>query len=166
MAIEGAETTRVPAADANPAFLSERRGRDGGRARGRRVLRAAGGLLYGRAMLIVRDAQRAVLVRESFVALGVAQAERLFPEACRALGPEGVRDAARHALERALSYGLDRERDALRYLSVMLTLGRDFDRDPAHPWARQILGAAGDARGARLVDGARAVVAARAASRA
>lgn len=107
-------------------------------------------------MMVVRSAQRAAMARQRFLPRGVAHAARLFPEACRALGPEGLRELVGHALERAMAHGLDRERDVLRYLAVMMTFGRDFDVDPAHPWAREVLGSTGEDRGARLVARARA----------
>jgi hypothetical protein len=45
----------------------------------------------------------------------------------------------RQGLERARAYGLEYEFDLKRYVECLALLGRDFDRDPACPWAREIL---------------------------
>jgi hypothetical protein len=45
----------------------------------------------------------------------------------------------RTGVERALSYGIDREADVARYISIMYTLGHDFDADPRYRWAAEIL---------------------------
>lgn len=106
-------------------------------------------------MFLVRDAQRFALAREGFVPRGVAHVQRLFPAACQGLGGEGVRELVRYGYDRATGYGLDREADVLRYLTVMFVFGRDFDRDPAHPWAAEVLSSSGELRGARLMSRAR-----------
>lgn len=106
-------------------------------------------------MFLVRDAQRFALAREGFIPRGVAHVQRLFPAACEALGRDGVREAVRYGYDRATSYGLDLERDVHRYLTVMFVFGRDFDRDPAHPWAAEALSSPAELRGARLMSLAR-----------
>jgi len=44
-----------------------------------------------------------------------------------------------HVCDRAESHGLSSYRDLAKYADVAMALGRDFDTDPAHPWARSLL---------------------------
>lgn len=88
--------------------------------------------------------------REQIRAMAAPQIERFlsrardhvaeqFPEQHAALSAAELSDAVRHGFERASEYGLESERDLLRYQTLMFFFGRDFDRDPRFPWARQIL---------------------------
>lgn len=48
-------------------------------------------------------------------------------------------ELVRYGIERAKAYQLTSEPDVLKYIRVMLALGKDFDRDPRYPWASQTL---------------------------
>jgi hypothetical protein len=68
-----------------------------------------------------------------------AHLRRFFPRRCAALGPGGVRALVRAGIERAAAHGVHAERDVCKYIDLMAMLGRDFEDDPALPWARRIL---------------------------
>lgn len=61
------------------------------------------------------------------------------PQECSTLNDEALRQAVRHGMERAASYGIVAERDVCKYTEVMLRLGRNFDRDAAFPQLQAIL---------------------------
>ncbi len=65
---------------------------------------------------------------------------RCFPARCREMGPAMVRELIRYGITRAARYGIEAQRDVCKYIDVMIVFGRDFDEDPAHPWAQSILG--------------------------
>ncbi|MFO0632218.1 MAG: hypothetical protein U0168_05135 [Nannocystaceae bacterium] len=84
------------------------------------------------------DGMLAAQTREH-VQEAVAHVRQCFPDHAAALGAQGTRAWAEHALARAAHHGLVELPDALAYLEVMCTLGRDFDVDPKYPWAAAIL---------------------------
>ena len=49
----------------------------------------------------------------------------------------------RDGIVRAEKYGFESERDATRFLNLMFTFGRSFDRDPTLGWATRLLARAG-----------------------
>lgn len=96
--------------------------------------------------LTIRSAQWEVLaadVHRRFEARLCAELSRHWPEACRALGDEGLRDRVHEGVERARVHGLTTQRDVLRFLNVMFALGPGFDTDARYPWAAAILGSPG-----------------------
>jgi hypothetical protein len=97
---------------------------------------------YHAPMLTIRSRQRAALRegrRRRFEDRAVAFVREQWPERWTHLGEVAVRALVEIAEQRAAAYGLDTERDAIRYLNHMLALGRDFDTDPRYPWAGEIL---------------------------
>lgn len=56
-----------------------------------------------------------------------------------AMGRAALEDLVCYGIGRARTYQLTAEVDVLKYIRVMLALGRDFDRDPRYPWAAQTL---------------------------
>ena len=78
--------------------------------------------------------------------------ERCFPHRCRALGPDGVREAVDHGIARAAAYGIRSERDVCKYVDLMFVFGRDFDLPAEQPWAAKILATAGARRPGALID--------------
>lgn len=64
---------------------------------------------------------------------------RCFPAATRSMSDGQLRELLRHGIERAMAHGVRTERDASKYINLMFVFGRDFDRDPELPWAREIL---------------------------
>ena len=64
---------------------------------------------------------------------------KFYPAEHAALGEEQIRRLVRYGVARARSHGFTSERAACIYIDVMFAFGRDFDRDPALPWANQVL---------------------------
>jgi hypothetical protein len=95
----------------------------------------------GNNMLVIREPQLRVLEiaqAKSFEGRLAAHCRRFFPRAANALG-EQLADAVREAFERAKSHGFARERDICKYLNLVFTFGRDFDRSPLTAWAKPLL---------------------------
>ena len=77
---------------------------------------------------------------EDFERRMVTHLRKFFPEVCTTLGEETLRRVIQYGVERARSRGFSTERAACIYLDVMFAFGCDFDRDPALPWAGEVLG--------------------------
>lgn len=93
-------------------------------------------------MIVINPEQQAALnalSRENFIERVTGHLQRFFPQHCAALGPDGVREAIDHGIDRAGGYGIVGERDVVLYLDLMFAFGRDFDTDPNLPWAAAIL---------------------------
>jgi hypothetical protein len=69
----------------------------------------------------------------------VAHSRERFPKQCAVLDEAGLLALVRYGVERAKSYGIVAETDVCKYIDVMFTLGKDFDRDPRYPWAVRTL---------------------------
>jgi hypothetical protein len=65
---------------------------------------------------------------------------KFFPAYCDTLNDGAVRRMIRYGIHRAAAYGIVAERGVCIYVDAMFAFGRDFDRDPAVPWAAAILG--------------------------
>lgn len=92
--------------------------------------------------LIVRKPQIAAFsaaATESFENRMVARLYRSYHKECEALGESGVREVIRYGIDRAGKYEIRSEKGVAQYVYLMFEFGRDFDGDPAHPWAAQIL---------------------------
>ncbi len=93
-------------------------------------------------MLVIRNAQMRALELEKQHEFARATALRLkgvFP-GLNARYPERELVAALHAgVARAHRHGLVSDHDVSRYLALMWCFGRDFDTDPAQPWASAAL---------------------------
>lgn len=61
------------------------------------------------------------------------------PQRCDELGEEKLREIIRLGLARAPRYGIGLECDVARYISLMIGVDPDFDRDPGTAWAGLIL---------------------------
>ena len=79
------------------------------------------------------------LSRKQFITRATVHLQRFFPQHCATLGPAGVHAAIDYGIDRADGYGIVGERDVALYLDLMFAFGRDFDTDPALPWAAAIL---------------------------
>jgi len=93
-------------------------------------------------VLLIRDDQLSALrgVRQKeYEKRLAAHLKRYFPDTCAELGEKGLIDALRHGVERAKSYGIQAERDVVKYLNLTFVFGRDFDIDPRFPWAASML---------------------------
>lgn len=106
-------------------------------------------------MLVIRRAQIEPFkehLREPFVLRMVAHAREYFPADCADLTPEELRVIVRDGIARAEKYGFENERDATRFLNLMFTFGRQFDRDPTLGWATRLLARAGRADSGSLMN--------------
>jgi hypothetical protein len=103
-------------------------------------------------MLVIRDEQMSAFASASLPSRLKAHVEKFLPHHCRALGPEGTEAAIAYGLERARRYALTSDADVYQYIDLMFAFGRDFDDDPALPWAREILNAPDDPRAEPKID--------------
>lgn len=88
-------------------------------------------------MLVIRDAQKAALLRPRvapFLARLVAELRAELPGQCAACD---VEDLVLIGMVRAEAYGVRSEAAIGRYARLQLLFGRDFDR--TMPWAREVL---------------------------
>lgn len=69
----------------------------------------------------------------------IRHVKQYFPDDCKLLGQEKVREVIEYGLNRAETYDMSLEYDVSRYINLMFTFGRDYDVDIA--WAAGILGA-------------------------
>lgn len=106
-------------------------------------------------MLVVRRAQIELFkapLREPFVHRMVEHVKQYFPEDCAPLDADTLLEILRDGVIRAERLGFDTERDATRFLNLMFTFGRDFDRDPSLGWATRLLARASRANPASLMN--------------
>jgi hypothetical protein len=93
-------------------------------------------------MWTLRKAQKEILeadTRRRFEDALALQIADCFPAQHQALGVGAVREAIRYGFERAGERGVRVQEDLCRWVFLMFTFGRDFDRDPELPWARFLL---------------------------
>lgn len=93
-------------------------------------------------MLIIRQEQMEVLkeyMTKRFEDLMVSHLNVYFSKECQALGEEEVRKKIRDGIDQAKTHGIMIERDVSRYINLILLFGSNFDKDPAFPWAGNIL---------------------------
>ena len=69
----------------------------------------------------------------------VVHLEAFFPDECKELGEQGVRDAITLGQKKAARYDIHTERDVCIFLNFMFAYGFEFDNDPEIPWAKEIL---------------------------
>lgn len=63
-----------------------------------------------------------------------------FREECGALDDDALDELVDHGVAKGARYGVLARRDVCLLIDLMCTFGRDFDLDPALPWAGRILG--------------------------
>jgi len=93
-------------------------------------------------MLTIRNSQMEAFASAAsgpFEDRVLAFLQQHFPKKCAAKGKTTVRDEIQHGVKQAREYELDTEIDTVRYILVAFVLHRDFDSDPAIPWAKSIL---------------------------
>ncbi len=93
-------------------------------------------------MLKIRPEQFAVFQKassESFQDRMVSHIKQFFPLSIEQLGEPAIRDLIRYGIQRSAAYQFRLEPDVCNYIDFMVVFGRDFDRDPALPWASSIL---------------------------
>jgi len=92
--------------------------------------------------LTVRESQMAAFpkaVEKNLECRLCAHVTRLWPGRAEAMGEAAVRRWCRLGIERAAGFGIEAEYEVSRFVDLMFMLGRDFDTDPARPWAAAIL---------------------------
>jgi hypothetical protein len=77
--------------------------------------------------------------REQYFDVVVQRLTQHFPQHAAALGPKGLREVAALGLDKAGSHGIEGQDDVYLFTCVMVAFGEQFDRNPALPWAAQIL---------------------------
>jgi hypothetical protein len=95
-------------------------------------------------MLVIRTQQLRIFeLRKSseFEQRLIQHCRRFFPRAAAALGPR-LLGAVRESLDEASRYGFKDERDLCKYINIVFTFGRQFDRSPLIPWAAEVLSSA------------------------
>jgi hypothetical protein len=93
-------------------------------------------------VLVIRQEQMKVLQsyqRDQFEQRAQSYLREALPGPCAGMDDAQLREVIRTGVARAAEYDITAERDVIGYLELTLSLGRDFDTDPAYPWARPIL---------------------------
>jgi hypothetical protein len=93
-------------------------------------------------MLAIRKEQLAVfgpLGKKAFEDRMIAHVKKIFPEQSETLGEPKLRETIQYGTQRAAAYCIISERDVCKYIDLMILYGRDFDKDPNHPWAHSVL---------------------------
>jgi hypothetical protein len=92
--------------------------------------------------MIIRDEQIEGLKvgkRQRFEEGVVAHLERAYPEEVWNISTDDLRERVHSSVEKALSYGIDIEKDVSSYVDLTFELGENFDEDPQQEWAGEIL---------------------------
>ena len=100
-------------------------------------------------MLTIRPEQMKILSHEQvrkYVDRVAVHLKKYFPQRCEAQGDARLRDTIERGIRRAAGYGITTEREACKFIHLMIVFGRDFDTDPRHSWAREILRTANSPR--------------------
>lgn len=90
-------------------------------------------------MLVIRSEQLARLNDAHLDSWLASHIERHFEEEAALLTPAELSSIVAHGRKRAADYGIDAPSDVTVYVDLMMTFGRDFDKDSEHPWAAEIL---------------------------
>lgn len=78
-------------------------------------------------------------MRNTFIDRMVVHLNRFFPDVCRSMEGEELRQVIDIEIKHAKRYGFVAERDCCKFIDVAFALGRDFDQDPEYGWAGEIL---------------------------
>lgn len=62
-----------------------------------------------------------------------------WPDECKRMGPEALRQRVKNDMLKARRYGIELEDDILKYLNLTMLWSETFDKSPQTPWAWQIL---------------------------
>jgi hypothetical protein len=93
-------------------------------------------------MLRIRNAQIKTFEQATMAAFELRMVDHLrtyFPWHYRMWGPETARKVVQYGIHKAQSYQFTTERDICLYLTLIATLGGNFDTDRQLPWAQQML---------------------------
>lgn len=92
--------------------------------------------------MLIRAEQIEVLQQsllDDFLGNLEAHLKEFFPEQCAEMGDEALDETIQYGVEVAQSYGLTTAHAFCVYLDLMFLFGEDFDQDPQHPWAADVL---------------------------
>ena len=90
-------------------------------------------------VLVIRDDQMRAIGQAMFQGWMRDHLRRYFPDQCSRMDQPALRRAISDGIAKAHSHGFVNEADCCRYVDMMFALGRNFDTDPALPWAADIL---------------------------
>lgn len=93
-------------------------------------------------MFTIRREQMDVLeahMREQFIQKTLAQLREVFPEACQRQGPPAVRALVEKGIEQAASYQIERERQVMLFIDLLMELGPDFTQQRKYKWIQATL---------------------------
>lgn len=93
-------------------------------------------------MLIIRQSQMEVFEQaalQRFENDMVVHLNAFAPKHCKVIGEPAVRTGIRLGIERAGQYGLANRGPVRFYIELMFMYGCDFDSDPQHSWANDVL---------------------------
>lgn len=76
---------------------------------------------------------------QSFESRMVEYLKGVFPDVYSSMGDAGARELIQHGMAKAEHYDIASELHICLYVCLMIELGRDFDVDPAIPWAGEML---------------------------
>ena len=94
-------------------------------------------------MIAVRDAQIKEMAagrRASFIDRMVVHLRTHFPKHSEKVDEPTARRVIEYGITQAAAYGIETERDVCKFITLMWAFGHNFDRNPALPWAAEILG--------------------------
>jgi hypothetical protein len=90
-------------------------------------------------VLVIRDDQIRAMNNILLRRWMLDHLRRHFPDHCSGMGQRALRRAISDGIATAHSHGFVNEADCCRYVDMTFVLGRNFDTDPALPWAADIL---------------------------
>ena len=93
-------------------------------------------------MLQIRQSQMKLFAKEevrNFEDWMVGHIDRHFPSLSARLGETLLREVIRTGIARAAAYGIQSRPAVCKYVDLMIVFGRDFDTNPAYPWAARAL---------------------------
>lgn len=64
---------------------------------------------------------------------------KCWPKRCNEMGEKAVRKSIHNGIDRASTYGINKEYDVIRFIDIMYVLCEDFDTNPHTAWAQDIL---------------------------
>lgn len=95
-----------------------------------------------RGLLSIRAAQMAAFSQmevRKFEDWMCTHATKFFPQQCAALGEPQLRELIQYGIARAAAHKITSKRDVCKFIDLMIVFGRDFDTEPRHAWAAEIL---------------------------
>ncbi len=76
---------------------------------------------------------------EAFLDRGAAHLRKEFPKEMAEASDANLRIQVRRGIDRAAKYGLTSQYEVICFVDAEVLLGEDFDGDPKHEWAKELL---------------------------